>query len=71
VCSVDFEYAKLLNSTIKLLGFAQLSPDGSKVPPPPPQSTNCLPAQINDVKARLILSRSLTLSLPCACLPAS
>lgn len=34
LCSVDFEYAKLLNSTIKLLGFAQLSPDGSKVPPP-------------------------------------
>lgn len=29
--SVDFEYAHLLNATIKLLGMAQLSPDGSKV----------------------------------------
>lgn len=31
--SVDFEYANLLNATIKLLGMAQLSPDGSKVRP--------------------------------------
>ena len=31
--SVDFEYAHLLNATIKLLGMAQLSPDGSKVRP--------------------------------------
>eukprot|EP00624_Nannochloropsis_granulata_P005668 evm.model.NODE_40385_length_66094_cov_35.488079.16 len=29
--SVDFEYAKLLNATIKLLGMAQLSPDGAKL----------------------------------------
>jgi hypothetical protein len=31
--SVDFEYARLLNATIKLLGMAQLAPDGSKVRP--------------------------------------
>jgi len=30
---VDFEYARLLNATIKLLGMAQLAPDGSKVRP--------------------------------------
>jgi homoserine dehydrogenase len=28
---MDFEYARLLNSTIKLLGMAQLSPDGSRL----------------------------------------
>ncbi|EWM24201.1 homoserine dehydrogenase [Nannochloropsis gaditana] len=31
VASVDFEYARLLNATIKLLGMAQLSPDGKKL----------------------------------------
>lgn len=29
--SVDFEYAKMMRSTIKLLGTAMLSPDGEKL----------------------------------------